>query len=304
MDLDFMKLLMNKTGFPQEAGEEALRCAAALAQSGQEAALDSGVDSFYRQDLNIQLAEPLIQTIAREGGVHPYTVWLLFLIQAAKPAVASYLEKGVPEDLVWETFRDLKFKVMECKNVQGVWGNFVAFWYPIFYSCDILKLGRLEFENTVYKEDTPYVWGEYVIRPGDPVKSVHIPSSREPFDQAARLDSYKRAYGFFKEELQGKPLVCVCDSWLLYPRNREILSPTSNIVSFSSDFDVIRWKESEEFHDAWRVFGGEYQNPPADLPENTSMQRAFKKWLMEGKKTGSGFGVLLFDGEKILNRKG
>ncbi len=302
MDLDFLKLLMEKTGFPEEAKEEALHSAGVLAQAGQEEALDGAVEFFYQQDLDIKLTSPLIEAISQESGVHLYTVWLLFLIQAAKPAVAVYLEKGVPEEVVWETFRDLKFKVLECKNVQGVWGNFVAFWYPIFYSCDIVKLGRLEFENITYKEETPYVWGDYTIRPGDPVKSVHIPSSGEPFDEAARLDSYKRAYDFFKDELQGKPLVCVCDSWLLYPRNREILSPTSNIVSFSHDFDVIRWKEQEEFHDAWRVFGAEYQKPAADLPENTSMQRAFKKWLVEGKKTGSGFGVLLFDGKKILNR--
>lgn len=32
------------------------------------------------------------------------------------------------------------------------------------------------------------------------------------------------------------------------------------------------------------------------------MQRAYKKWLMEGNKAGSGFGILLFDGEKIINR--
>ena len=32
------------------------------------------------------------------------------------------------------------------------------------------------------------------------------------------------------------------------------------------------------------------------------MQRAFKGWLMDGRKTGSGVGVLLFDGEKILNQ--
>ena len=64
------------------------------------------------------MTSPLIETISQESGVHLYTVWLLFLIQAAKPAVAAYLEKGVPEEVVWETFRDLKFKVLECKNVQ------------------------------------------------------------------------------------------------------------------------------------------------------------------------------------------
>lgn len=302
MDLDFLNLLMDRTGFPQEAKAEALRASQSLVHAGKEKALDGAVEFFYSHDLDIKLVTPLIDSIGAESGAHPYTVWLLFLIQAAKPAVAAYLEQGVPEEIVWETFRDLKFKVMECKNVYGIWGNFVAFWYPIFYSCDIVKLGRLEFENTVYEENTPYEWGGFSVRPGDPVKSVHIPSSGEPFDKAARLDSYKRAYEFFKDELQGNPLVCVCDSWLLYPSNQEILSPTSNIVSFIHDFDVIRWKEQQTFRDAWRVFGAGYEKPVQELPETTSMQRAFKKWLIHGNKTGSGFGVLLFDGEKILNR--
>lgn len=302
MDLDFLKLLMDKTGFPEEAKKEALRSAGTLIQAGQEEALDGAVEFFYEQNLDTELTTPLIEMISQESGIHLYTVWLLFLIQASKPAVAAYLEKGVPEGIVWETFRDLEFKVRECKKIQGVWGNFVAFWYPIFFSCDIVKLGRLEFENSTYKEDAPYVWGGYTLYPGDPVKSVHIPSSGEPFDLAARLDSYKRAYDFFKEELQGRPLACVCDSWLLYPRNREILSPASNTVSFSNDFDVIRWKEWDDFYDAWRIFGADHRKPAADLPKNTSMQRAYKKWLMEGNKAGSGFGILLFDGEKIINR--
>ena len=96
--------------------------------------------------------------------------------------------------------------------------------------------------------------------------------------------------------------MCVCGSWLLYPPYRGILSPTSNVVSFAGDWDILSSQESEEFHDAWRVFGAASKLPPEQWPEDTSMRRAYKKWILEGHKAGSGFGVLLFDGEKILNR--
>ena len=158
------------------------------------------------------------------------------------------------------------------------------------------------YENVTYEGEVPYEKNGCVVRPGDKVKSVHIPSSGEPFDQAARLASYKKAYQFFKEELQGGPLVCVCGSWLLYPPYRGILSPTSNVVSFAGDWDILSSQESEEFHDAWRVFGAASKLPPEQWPEDTSMRRAYKKWILEGHKAGSGFGVLLFDGEKILNQ--
>ena len=265
-------------------------------------ALDGAVEFYYENDLSTKLVEPLLEEIAQASGVHLYTVWELFLIQAAKPAREGYLEKGVPEDIVWDTWEDLKYKAIECKNVQGVWGNFVAHWYPIFFSNDIVKLGRLEYENVTYEGEVPYEKNGCVVRPGDKVKSVHIPSSGEPFDQAARLASYKKAYQFFKEELQGGPLVCVCGSWLLYPPYRGILSPTSNVVSFAGDWDILSSQESEEFHDAWRVFGAASKLPPEQWPEDTSMRRAYKKWILEGHKAGSGFGVLLFDGEKILNQ--
>ena len=96
--------------------------------------------------------------------------------------------------------------------------------------------------------------------------------------------------------------MCVCHSWLLYPPYGEILSPTSNIVSFQRDFDITGQEASEEFDDAWRLFGGDYKKPLEDLPERTSMQRAFKNYLLAGGKAGEGRGVLIFDGEKIVNR--
>ena len=73
-------------------------------------------------------------------------------MQAAQRARRDYLAQGVCEEIFWDTFCDLRYKLLECKTIHGVWGNFVASWYPIFYTCQIVKLGRLEFENAVYEE--------------------------------------------------------------------------------------------------------------------------------------------------------
>lgn len=302
MNCAFWKRLMKETGFPEEAKAEVLRCGEFLRQNGQEEALDGAVEFFYCHDLDMKLVEPLLEDLSQESGVNLYTLWLLFLLEAAVPAKELYRQKGVPERVFWDTFVDLKYKVLECKAVQGVWGNFVSSWYPIFYSGDIVKLGRLEYEDIPYPWETPYEKHGLVVKKGDPVKNIHIPSSGEPFDLPARLDSYKRAYGFFREELQGGPLVCVCHSWLLYPQNRQVLSPSSNIVSFQEDFDLVGWEETETFGDAWRVFGAASRGPLENLPEGTSMQRGFKRWLLEGHKTGEGRGVLVFDGKTLLTR--
>ena len=63
--------------------------------------------------------------------------------------------------------------------------------------------------------------------------------------------------------------MCVCGSWLLYPPYRDILSPASNVVSFAGDWDILSSQESEEFHDAWRVFGAASKLPPEQWPEDT-----------------------------------
>lgn len=302
MNKDFLRLLMEKTAFPEEARTELLKNADTLTAAGQEEALDGAVEFFYDNDFSISLSKLLIEEIAAKAGLSPYTVWLLFLVEAAIPVREAFAAEGLPEQIFWDTFSDLRYKVLECKEVQGVWGNFVAFWYPIFYSRDIVKLGRLEYENVTYSEDIPYEKNGYTVKKGDKVKSIYIPASGEPFDEAARLASYKKAYAFFQDELNGGPLVCVCHSWLLYPPYGEILSPTSNIVSFQRDFDITGQEASEEFDDSWRLFGGDYKKPLEDLPERTSMQRAFKNYLLAGGKAGEGRGVLIFDGEKIVNR--
>lgn len=300
MDREFLAQFLTETHFPPEAADFLLGAYAALGEKGQQEALEGAVETFYTHELDLKLIEPLIGEMAEAAGPSPYTVWLLFLIGAARPAKELYRDRGISEEVFWATFEDMKYKALECKAVHGVWGTFVAFWYPIFFSCDIVKLGRLEYETTVYDEDQPYEKDGIVLKKGDPILSIHIPSSGEPFDEAARLASYRLAYDFFREERKGGPLVCQCGSWLLYPPYREILSPASNIVSFQGDFDIAFSQEEEKFHDAWRVFGADYEKPAAELPEKTSMQRAFKRWLLEGKKTGEGFGVLVFDGERIV----
>lgn len=302
MNKQFYSLLMEKTDFPKEAREELLKNADVLTAAGQEEALDGAVGFFYDNDFSISLSRPLIEEIAEKAGLSPYTVWLLFLMEAAAPVKASFEEDGIPGQIFWDTFADLRYKVQECQDIHGVWGNFVAFWYPIFYSRDIVKLGRLEYENALYDEDTPYEKNGYVVKKGDKVKSIHIPSSGESFGEEARLASYKKAYEFFKDELDGKPLVCICHSWLLNPEYGKILPPTSNFVSFQHDFDIVRAEESETFDDAWRLFGRDYEKPMEEMPERTSMQRAFKQYFLNGGKPGEGVGILIFDGEKIVNR--
>ena len=241
---------------------------------------------------------PLIDEMAGASGVSVHTVWGLFLAFAAERAHRDYIAAGISEQVFFDTFADLRYKTVECMQNKGVFGTFVQFWYPIFYRCDIVKLGRLEYETITYDHPAREVAG-VTLRPGQKLLNIHIPSSGEPFDLNARLQSYKLAYDFFGDLRRDGPLVCICHSWLLYPEYRKVLSGSSNIVSFQDDFTILEIDDGA-FQDAWRVFGPAADGPTEQLPEDTSMQRAFKKHLLEGGKNGSALGVLVFDGERLL----
>ena len=92
----------------------------------------------------------------------------------------------------------------------------------------------------------------------------------------------------------------VCDSWLLFPKHREFLPEHLNIRSFMEDFTYIEGATEDKFENGWRVFGKDSTTAPNELPQETSLQKAYAKHLLAGGKTGSGYGVFFFDGEKIL----
>ena len=67
-----------------------------------------------------------------------------------------------------------------------------------------------------------------------------------------------------------------------------------------NDFNLISSEEKDKFGDAWRVFGKSAELAPEQWDENTTLQKAFKKHILNGGKTGGGYGVVVFDGEKIV----
>ena len=113
--------------------------------------------------------------------------------------------------------------------------------------------------------------------------SVHIPQG-EKLELEACLDSFRQAEQFWKEKQ-----VYLCHSWLLYPGLKEIMKPESNILQLQTLFHIVavdfEGREAEE-----RIFG-ELETDPRNYAEDTSLQRAARKYLLSGEKLGSGLGV-------------
>lgn len=207
---------------------------------------------------------------------------------------------GVPEDIYRDTLTDLRGKIFECRDRYGVDGTFVLFWYRRVYTCDVLKIGRLEFEPEQWRGE------QYapLLKKGTPTYHLHILSG-EPFTPELVLDSLKRGYEFYHiAETKTKIMILECSSWLLYPPTVALYKKGGNLDRFCSLFDIVSCKESGGFGSAWRVFGVQpTEETLPDMPEDNSMRRAFKQYLLNGGKMGTGHGVFFFDGERVLTKE-
>ena len=286
-----MKFLCNKIGLPREASEYIYSVYNGIThnKNAYESLMRAKV-SFLSQGSKEYIS--CIDKIHDETGVHIYTVNLILVLVCAKTAKARYEEKGYPEDVYFDTMTDIGFKVTECRKMYNVWGVSALEWYRGIFSLRTFKLGRLEFAFLPYPYDS---YKDYVKK-GENVFSCHIPSAG-PLTPESVIDSLKRAYKFFGCT---DKLVVYCHSWLIYPAHYELFPNGSNLRAFYDLFDIIAEEQENDNRNLWRIFYKPNDTPYDELPENTTLQRNFKKYLKDGSYIGVGVGMLIFDGEKIV----
>ncbi len=255
-------------------------------------------DYFFSRLIEITDVIYEIETLARELQLNKYLLNITFILICLPDLLNEYIEQGLGEALFYETMQDLVYKNNECLFVKGCSGTFKLNWYNAFFQLRRFAFGRFQCELKEFAEDYVLISG-YKISKGDCYINVHIPASGIPLTDDVRLESYKRAYTFFKRSFEGEKAVFACNSWLLYPKNKAFLPEYSNTLKFMQDYEIIKSYPLDEFTDSWRVFGSD--KPPYKLSESSSsLAKALAGWINSGHKTGIGFGVFLFDGEKIL----
>jgi len=284
----FYEKLSDKLSLPQEVRELMFSLQQKLGD------LPELQDLLFANEYTTEKMEEQLKKLSEETETHEYTLSFYLLFISTKRLHEIYSEKGISEDIFFNTMMDLKYKLDECRALHGIWGTFVFGWFPEFYRLRRFGLGRLQYEIVTYE------WEDYEkngvsVKKGDTVYFCHIPSAGA-LTKELRMDSYRQASVFFGE----KRLIVICESWILYPQQKDFLPPHSNILDFMNDFDIISSEDDEGFPDAWRVFGKDHTLSPQQWPQETSMQRAYAKRILSGKPTGNGAGIIIFDGEKIL----
>ena len=247
-----------------------------------------------------------MKVLCEKHNIHEYTSAMLLFLLLADKLKERYSEKGIPKEIFYNTLFDLRYKLDECSLIHGVFGTSAGWWYAGFFRLQRFALGRLQFEYSDFWCDM-YIKNGVELYDSDFVVGMHIPSNQGPLTYEARLDSYRKAHAFFKDKFKDPRYgIFCCHSWLLYPDNVNILPEKSNIVDFLLDFEPLEIKWTYDFGDQWRVFGVKNNRTPVDeLPQNTSMQRAYVEWFKKGKKPGTAYGIVIYDSETdtILTRQ-
>lgn len=284
----------------------------------------------YERDFHIDFksANADIKSVAEKNGLDFRQAHLLLYLYFANVLPSHYEKAGLPQDVCEASLMDLRYKAVECHEVYGVWGTFVADWFCRFFDLTRFKLGRLEFETLDEQDVLSKFCSQTAINSHIAsisqtasvsqaatarrlVLNVHIPSSGKLLHEEC-VSSYKAARDFYRKYFDvvvancasGKNCAVVandtieidfhCYSWLLFPRLEEFLPPDSNILRFASDWQIYETVSDTHGEDLWRIFGqpvemGNY----ADLPEDNTLRKNCKRWLLKGNTLGCGRGKLL-----------
>lgn len=289
----YLKEFMVSYDYPAEAIDTLLTAADVLLKESRFCALLED----YEKDRFCDYAGMLAQCkeIAKDTGIHTYTVEFLMFMCFSRKLRQTYLENGYSEALWRQSMLDLKCKMMVCKSVKNIWGMFVAWWYDGFFRMERFGLGRMEFELFEFPLDH-YEKDDKVLKKGDTVINCHIAKTGEPLSPEMVEDAYRQATEFYKDTFVGKPIPFFCESWLIYSKMDDLLPMRSNIRSFKERYDVIHdhLYEKGDYSEMWRLYDMDYTGNLDDFPADSTLRRNYRQYLKDGGQVGEGYGVFFW----------
>lgn len=284
--------------YPKEAEETLLAAYDAISCLPEAAALLQENERLLWEDGFTELGEELVRLdrIAALTGVHRFTVHQIYFICCSFHTWELYQQRGLSGQIFLDSMRDIKCKMMKTHRLFGIWGTNWGIWFRDFFLLKRFGLGRLEFElipSVVTYEDHGCP-----VKLGDPVVNIHVPAAGPLYRQAV-LDSYEQAARFYADQFPDGVIPFQCESWLLYPRVAALF-PAGNLRSFYEDFQIVTAGIMPDVDDRWRIFMVPETVPVADYPEDTTLQRNLKQWLLAGNTMGIGVGMFYYRDGRIL----
>ena len=283
---------MSEQAFPLDAIKELLTAFDKIVGcDGREAYIQ--ILQEYEQDYHIRadVTAQRSEEISKLSNVDQRQCNLLIYIGLAETLKKHYLAKGYPIENYNDTIKELKCKLIECHNYFGVWGMRACPVTNTHFAMTRFGMGVFQFEIIRFGKSA--VVDGVELKPDDRVINIHIPALGVPLTAEARKQSYLRAKDFFEDYFEGKDKIpFYCHTWLLFNRHRQMLKPTSNILSFMEDFSYFEDYEYPDYNETWRIFGRPFTTIE-EMPKENSIQKAYAEIISRGEKTGGAEGLFL-----------
>ncbi len=297
---EYLRNFFEEFEYPEEGANALFSGYATFKAAGLEGDFD-GLIVRYEKDMltDHRQLRVAMQALSQKAGVHEYQGTLLLMIALSAPLKGYYAQKGISLEIWRDSMLDLKYKMLECKQLYGVWGVNAGDWFAWFFQCKRFGFGKLQFEIAPFKWSYDFE-GEIEIDGATLtaetlVLNTHIPNTGLPLDRESAHEAYARAKAFYKEFdgsiFQGDRVIFSCRSWLLFQRHKEVLKKESNLYRFMEDFNIVNEGEYPDYSLTWRIFGTKKLDDIEALPQKTSLQRAYAGWMKKGEKTGWAVGA-------------
>lgn len=223
------------------------------------------------------------------------------------PLKAHFVSRGIPRGIYLDTISDLTLRIQLYQEAVGKLGlscRDVRWFYRLVHF-SIFKLGALQFElaEMTYPEEMKNAKPCSILRPelrsslpsGTPVLRIHIQKGAS-LERQSVAESLQFAQRFFIQYFPEHDFrAFVCDSWLLYPGLRSLLSENSRIAQFADRF-LLAGSVQDPAESIRRIYGKRYRRR-ADYPSATALQAAA---IGHFSQLGEGCGVILL-GESSEN---
>ena len=296
--VNYLRETLKNHAFSSSEIEEILSYFHLIDENKQTKHLLDEILCAYNEDINCDcqpLDEKNVQ-ISKILQIHLFSVRLVSVLCLSKKMEERFRERKIDEGIIYQTMEDFRAKTRETYATFKVVGVLDWSWFFGFFRVTRFGLGRLQFELTKFRLPSYEKEGKCLTQEST-VINVHSPRLEMPFTPEECEKSYQAAKLFFACHFKDGVIPFVCWSWLLYPYNKEILPPTSNVVKFLSRYDIIQVEEyTQENSPVSRiVFNCEHFDDLSTLPTDTSMRRRYAQFLQQGGKTGWGYGVFFLE---------
>lgn len=198
-------------------------------------------------------------------------------LRCACDAYDKYEELGISKEIFIATMKFFTRFLQDYKDRHGSYSYVWGWWAVRQVSMVEYRIGELEYEMR--------------LENGRKLIDIHIPADANMKIGKLRK-SYLEAVDFFEKYYpEFITADMVCSSWLLAPSLNKVLPENSRILQFQKSFELEQVESDSLGFMDW-VYGSR-DIPLENLPENTSLQRKLKPYLLNGGKIEWASGKLI-----------